>query len=633
MDQKKQPRPLSLEDIFAEAAERVQAGEPVDSVIASYAPEFHKPLRGLLPIVETASQLHHAEIPAIPSNRRLANRQALLQAAAQKRAHITNNPPPLTRRAPVSKTPTWRERLATFWSSFQASFAPSPMRLAMSVLALAVLIFGPTTLVTQAQSAIPGDLTYPVKQWVRAQEIAFTPMEHLAELRKQHEAENRADIEKAQAKADQQNLLISSHAMLVFHGYVGEYWQIGGLHVKPCYQQDLSTSDCQRMSVAGDLQPGAVVMLTYQILPGQPQTQAGPLVQGIALEVMKQQPTEQQVNAAAATATPVTAIALPTPTNTPIPPTDTPTMVVVEPPVTAEPGPDCTVGAVAGWVPVSIAAGETLAMIAARYGVTEGELRVVNCLSGEQAPVGLILVPNREVATPEATATTFLTITVETPTGQFTATPVPNPITPTMTSPVTDTAVPPTLPAVTSTAVVTTTSAATPVSTPLATAVPLSTTVPTLTSAATPAHTGTPPETPSVVPPNLTPTPSTEPPGTPAATITEATTAIPVETPTEDGVSTGAAATPVVEPPTPESVATAQEPAEPPTTEPEPPTATAVPLPTEPPPLSTATPAGATEGVMAAEALPTGAEETSAEAGASDGLPTISQPTSPLQTP
>lgn len=635
MDQKKQPRALSLEDIFAEAAERVQAGEAVDAVIVSYAPEYHKQLRGLLAIVETASQLHHAEIPAIAADRRSANRQALLRAAAQKRSQLAPVVTPAMRPTRTSSASTVGARLVAIWSALQLSFAPRPLRLALTVMALAVLVFGPTTLVTQAQSSIPGDLTYPVKQWIRAQEIAFTPMERLAAVRRQQEEEYRADIQKAQVKADQQNRLISSHAMLQFHGYVGEYMQIGSLHVMPCYQPDLNQPKCDPIKLTGNLQPGAVVMLTYQILPGQAKSQDNPVVQGITVEVMQELPTEQEVNAAAAPTEIPTLTLPPLPTDTPTPlPTDTPTAVVVT--ATDEPAANCTADPSGGWLPYTVQADDTLGSLATRFGVTVAELRAVNCLTGDQAIVGtnlLLPLDNEVILTtePVATATSPLTATVApptevvSPTVEATATPTPfatGGVTPTATSVLTGTVAPPTTPtAPPATAVVTSTTEL-PVTTPATTA-----TAPTPTLTGTPTAPATPGETATTAAPTAEPSPATpapsESPTTPAAT--EAAPPTVVATAVEEEV-TSTAFTPEAEPPTVEPVATVVPPTELPPTEPPP---------TEPPLLPTDTPVAASLEVVAAEALPSPDLSNPAETGGTaDPTPeSVTQPVSPLSQP
>jgi LysM repeat protein len=559
MDQINRSHNQKWEEIFAEAAERVQAGEPVEAVLTSYPTEYQQRLRDLLAIVGTASELHQAPIPMPATDRRAANRRALLQAAAQKRAQVAPVVADVrNKRAVVSATkPTWAERLS---AGLQALFIPRTMRLAITLAALLVLVLGSTTLVS-AQSAIPGDFTYPVKQWIRNQQLALTPSDQFDAVRKEQEIEVKSDVQKAQQQADLRKTVISARAVLIFYGYAGQYMEIGSLHVLPRYQPDPNQTTMQDMAQSGKPTAGAIVLLEYQILPGLTIAADGPVVQGISLQVLKPQVPEPTV---IPTFTP-----LPSVTDTPTPlPTDTATSEA--PPAT--PVPTCTVSAQDGALPYNPTADDTLATIAQRFGVGAEALRSINCLTTDQIVPGVtILIPgggngNTPDTTPEPGLTSVPTDTVATT------------VAPTV---VTTDGLTSTLTALPTPVVITLTPASTPAppgegsptATPTVLATPSGTVTPSPGVTATLSSGGSTATESTATPTDLATSPATA--ATPVATVPDVAsptdTSLPAEpataTETEGGV-TGAAVT-----------------VEPPTAMPEPPTPTPLPPPTAAPPV------------------------------------------------
>ena len=66
---------MSIDEIFAEATERLQAGEPLESIVTSYGSENQQELRALLAIVEITDSLatqrcpsHHLRGGSPPAN-------------------------------------------------------------------------------------------------------------------------------------------------------------------------------------------------------------------------------------------------------------------------------------------------------------------------------------------------------------------------------------------------------------------------------------------------------------------------------------------------------------------------------------------------------------------------------------
>lgn len=337
------------EELFAEAAARIQAGESLDEVVASYPPTYQRALRDLLSIVATATALHQAPTPALSSANQRARKAAFLNAAAALRAQqaaITRLQS--GRAAPTESAPPARigpRGLALLLTPRLLR----PLSAALTVVCVIVLL---GSFVTLAQASIPGDLVYPVKQWIREQQLQLTPDDARSDIRARHEAELVGDVQKAQARVDLTRAVIKTKGKFLFHGYGAGYLMIGNLRVLRTYQPDPNQETYVGMAMVGDLTPGAMVQLEYQILPGQQATLGDRVVQGVRLQVLPHQPLEP----------------------TPIP----------REPLLPEPLPGvvaCTPTVPAGWFPQKINPGDTLTGFAARTGASVADLRAVNCLS------------------------------------------------------------------------------------------------------------------------------------------------------------------------------------------------------------------------------------------------------------
>ena len=156
--------PEEPEDIFAEAITRIEAGEPLESVLASYPAEHQAELRELLFIVVAAEQLQHAACTAArrrpnvkPRNRlfcRLRPNYALERAVTTPRVAAPE----------FAAGRTMAERWQIFWLAVQSIFTVRTMRLAPLILVLTLVLLSSFSRVTLAAGAVPGDLTYPMKE-------------------------------------------------------------------------------------------------------------------------------------------------------------------------------------------------------------------------------------------------------------------------------------------------------------------------------------------------------------------------------------------------------------------------------------------------------------------------------------
>ncbi|MBW7885590.1 MAG: LysM peptidoglycan-binding domain-containing protein [Caldilineaceae bacterium] len=540
-----------MEDIFAEAVERLQAGEPVETILASYPPDVSEELGDLLAVVELAEQLATLPVPQPVPTQRVAARAAFMERAASLRAELeVAHLPGLAQEPARPQTSRWRAFIQTLQAGWGAYSGTPLLRLAPLVLLLVVVYVLTSAVVVVAQDSLPGDAIYPLKVWIRDQGVALTPLEERAEARAKADQETAAEIK---ASAERLEIQLSEVAPKVtstfqYRGQNGLLYRVGDLLVAPNFQPQLSVESFEPMEIVGELLPGATVELQYQILPGNPN-----VVQGIRMVVV--------------------APPLPTPS-----PTPTPTVAP------AQTG--CARSFPQGWAPYPVQRGDTLSSLAERSHATVHEIKRVNCLTSDVIRVGeTLMLPGNIYLGATTTPTPVSTRQVPpsaTPTivPTFTATPLPtNTLTPPTTAPTvppaTDTQVPPDVEpgegqsnTPTATAEVPPTLPATspPVGTPVRTpepATPASTATATedTTPSATPAEpdstalpatpTATSPATPTGTPPSETPEPAVSPTVTTApatATATPAETGLASATPQEPAATTAATATPL--PPT-----------------------------------------------------------------------------------
>jgi LysM repeat protein len=370
-------------DLFAEAAARIQGGEPLETVVASYPALYRRNLRDLLAVVALATEISQVAVPAPSPHRQHARKAAFLEAA--QRFHAEQEAIARVRPAPVAiATPTVRAPELPAWLAWWRDLFMLPaFRPVAAALSTVLILLVSTTLVTLAEAAVPGDLSYPVKRWIRGQQLYLTPAEERPVVRAAQEQELIIDVQRAQQQADLREVVIEAEGVFLFHGYGAGYLNIGDLVVLPLHQPDPNAPEVFDMSLIGELMPGATVRLRYRILPGQQAAHGPRVVQGIALEVIAAQPVEP---------TPIpkeTLLPPPTPT-APGAPTPTP----------------CDVTVRSGWVPYPVRVGETLTAIASRTGTTVGELRAVNCLTNDFIMAGINLLAPETAPAPTLTAPT-----------------------------------------------------------------------------------------------------------------------------------------------------------------------------------------------------------------------------------
>jgi LysM repeat protein len=344
------------DDIFAAAVERLEAGESMPSILASYPPALYDELREMLSIVEVTQNMHAAPVPRPSAAKRAAAKQTFLATAAQMRAAQSQPAQPAAR--PLSRPAARRKAMQSMspWERFnlglQSFFGSRSLRLAPMIVTLALVLFSTTTVVTLAQTAVPGDLAYTLKQWIRKQELELAPAGQRDLVRLEQERELAEDVAKAASRADANSAIIQAEDTQVYYGRNGRLLKIGGLTVMDRYQPDANVEVFKPMSVEGELVPGAQVNLSYQIMPGQSGT-----VQGIALTVVAPPSPEEVI------------------------PVEVPAGELVDP--TA-----CQASQPEGWVPYTVAVGDNLTFLASRGGTTIQKIVEVNCLNTETIIIG-----------------------------------------------------------------------------------------------------------------------------------------------------------------------------------------------------------------------------------------------------
>ena len=373
------------DEIFAQALERMEAGEPLEGIIATAPAALHAELRDLLTVVAATHPLQKAELPRRDPARRAANRQAFLQAAATLRAEVETQSPVVTNAvaavppvvtpatkavtptaAPAGRAktavaaPTWLDQLRAGWQNLTGSLAFSPMQLAPLVIMLTAISLSTFGFATAAQASVPGDIIYGAKQWLRQQELNLAAEEDRPDIVKKQEEETAKEIAAAQERATEP---IQETETLFFRGWEEGNLLLGSLVVKPAYQ--LNPPDAATAPMTMDATPtdGQQVILVYQIVPTQniTDTLGRQVVQGISLTVIED------------------SIVVPTVTPTP-----------------------CTRAVPDGWQPLVIRTGDTINAISIRTGADEPVLTQVNCLANPNLiyPGMLFFAPVPATATP-----------------------------------------------------------------------------------------------------------------------------------------------------------------------------------------------------------------------------------------
>ncbi len=461
-----------MADLFAEAVARLEEGESIHAILADLPADAASELGGMLLISQTLLAVQHAPLPVrnparVRSRRTEFLNQIALEEARQQVVLPEAAPPtptyggyapsvagnaaglqrlgarlPASGSAPRTGAPgqpqprSWLQRLAD-------SFSVSRLRLMPLLVTLALALTGALGLARVTQASLPGDLTYPIKSWVKMMNLSLAaPAERTAASREAAQliqADLTASAARAEARAIGEVALSAPRESfaLIFDGYDGRLLKFGDIRVVPSYQPNPNQPETQPMQITGDLHPGAQVWLTVQILPGQ-----GDLVQGVSAAV-QQAPSAETIPTADPQAAP-TAEVTTAPTEAPVaaadPATAVPTregadMLVPAAVKGATPVP-CTPALPAGWGLYTVIRGDHLTKLARATGTTVREIAGANCLVTDVIVIGQTLYiplsdalpvePPTETPTPAPTETATA-LPTETPTELPTETPTETP--------------------------------------------------------------------------------------------------------------------------------------------------------------------------------------------------------------
>ena len=341
---------MTMDELFAEAVERLKAGEPPATIVASFPVDAQAEIGDLLAIVELADQVAVQPLPQRSVRQRSLARTQFLQQAAAIRAEMEETlggealvpaqaaAPGGQKRAPQ---PGWWERLRMGWGSL---FDSPLLRLAPLAIIIIAVYLATFWTVRTAQAALPGDAVYPFKQWMREQRLSLAPADQRIQVIADNEKEL-ADEAKRLAKAQQARtdarakLSIENTEAMVYYGNKGDLMMMGPFLVAPNYQPVAGVEKFETMAIQGALLPGAVVQLTYKVLPGNPNVVQG--VRAVVVDGPKPAPTP--------TAAPVRAG-------------------------------DCQRRLPTFWVPYPVKPSDVLARLANRTGVNIIDIMEVNCL-------------------------------------------------------------------------------------------------------------------------------------------------------------------------------------------------------------------------------------------------------------
>lgn len=346
----------NAEDIFATAASRLEAGESIPDILASYPPAMHQELLEMLKIVQVTMDVHAAPVPRPSQARRTQAKRAFLATAAQMRTEQLAQiaPPQQTVTRPASRSATRRaaRRRMNPWERFTTGFQEmfSNRALGLAPIIVLLILVSTTTLVPLAQGALPGDAFYTLKQLSRKLELSLTPADLRDEIVQKQEQQLAEDVAEVASRADANSAIVKEEDTQIFRGRTGGLYKVGGLKVIDQYQPDANVETFEPMTVEGDLQPGSQVYLVYQIMPGQRDT-----VQGISLTVLAPPPAETEV------------------------------IEVDVPTFTAKPEiSECAATKPEGWVLYDVKSGDNLTHLASRGGTTIEKLVEVNCLDTQE---------------------------------------------------------------------------------------------------------------------------------------------------------------------------------------------------------------------------------------------------------
>jgi LysM repeat protein len=361
-----------MADHFADAVARLEDGESVDSILASYTAQEANELRGMLHISASMAAIQHAPLPIRDPQRQAARReqfmeQLLLERTRQELADPTHwaaatpadyrmvaQQRPAGRRARRDAAPSSKGGPLGWWEALQDIFTVGNMRLAPIVITLGIALTSALGLWQATNASLPGDLTYPIKAWVKMMNLSMSDPDRVGEVSAAASETIQADFAESARRAEErkaagealEGIVHQESVFLVFEGFDGRLLKFGDIRVVPSYQPNPNDPASLPMVIEGDLQPGDQVWLTVQILPGQ-----ADVVQGVRAVVQA---------AEAETAPPPTAI-------------------------------PCSPRRPAGWGNYTVQRGDTLSALSVRSNASIRQIAGANCLESDVIIRGQLL--------------------------------------------------------------------------------------------------------------------------------------------------------------------------------------------------------------------------------------------------
>ncbi|MBK8046282.1 MAG: hypothetical protein IPK16_03625 [Anaerolineales bacterium] len=237
----------SMEEIFAEAVDKLLHGDRLEKIIRGYPTEKQSELSALLEIVELADQLKTMQVPQPSMARREHARTAFLQLAASRRTDLEEAvlPPALTpalvatangEQAPAAPAkasvttakPTTgiRALIDRGMARLDEALRTPSLRLApLAILLLVVSVMG-LWVTAAAQDAGPGDPLHGLREWSLEQQLSLAPESVRAGVIRKMEAAARQDL--AEVTTSDRNDLVSEFTTRQIHyGTEGNLLQVG----------------------------------------------------------------------------------------------------------------------------------------------------------------------------------------------------------------------------------------------------------------------------------------------------------------------------------------------------------------------------------------------------------------------
>ncbi len=399
------------DELFADAIERVEAGESISDVLISIPESLRQEMSEMLDVFSVTQQIRNAPIPPLSPTASAQGRQDFLAAAAVMRTESANET--TKQEGPIIGL------LAALWIGLQSLFDRPGMRLAPIGLALGIALVSSAAIIDTLRSGLPGDLLYPINEWVAYQQYEMAREEQKDEILDRQAREIAREIMLvADREADNNSAVIEASAVLRLNEIGMRRYKVGEISVAPQYQKNANVEIYSPMEIEGNLEEGSVVLLVYRILPGQTGGEGPALVQGVSMKVLDapalepepeaapdsdaQELTDQELNDDVEDDTSSDGLASEEQTaedeknpnvaevadHTPEPSASTARPGQSTPPGRGPiAGPSCGNSIPAGWKLRTVVRGDTLSGIA-KDGTVVGELKRANCLDDDKIIAG-----------------------------------------------------------------------------------------------------------------------------------------------------------------------------------------------------------------------------------------------------